>query len=139
MAGIGEGTPNLERLVAEVVAKTMPAILKGFLTPSSFPGQSVPQDNTNTVVESDPVVLAPTVSRGERFFETQNETVLPQDLLDLTTKAFSRALSKEKWKELTASHPQIKGTESLLVAPTMEAGMKEDIKKRHGYTKSRAL
>jgi len=54
-------------------------------------------------------------------------------------KAFSRALTKEKWKELTTSYPQIKDTESLLVAPTMEAGMKEDIKKRHGYTKTKEL
>ena len=43
------------------------------------------------------------------------------------------ALSWEKWKKLTTSYPQIKHTESLLV------GMKEDIKKRNGYMKTKEL
>ena len=73
------------------------------------------------------------------FYSEEQETKLSQDLLDFTTKAFSRASTKEKWKELTASYPQIKDTESLLVAPTMEAGMKEDIKKRHEYTKTKEV
>ena len=48
-------------------------------------------------------------------------------------------MTKEKWKELTTSYPQIKDTGSLLAAPTREAGMKKDIKKRHGYTKTKEL
>ena len=59
--------------------------------------------------------------------------------MSFTNKAFSRSLSKDKWKELTTSYTQIKDTESLLVAPTMEAGMKEELKKRHGYTKTKEL
>ena len=65
--------------------------------------------------------------------------VISQDLLSFTNKAFFRSLSKDKWKELTTSYTQIKDTESLLVAPTMEAGMKEELKKRHGYTKTKEL
>ena len=65
--------------------------------------------------------------------------VISQDLLSFTNKAFSRSLSKDKCKELTTSYNQIRDTESLLVAPTMEAGMKEKIKKRHGYTKTKDL
>ena len=73
--------------------------------------------------------VPPLSSRGDRFYSKEQETKLSQDLFDFTTKAFSRVLTKEKWKELTTSYPQIKDTESLLVAPTIEAGMKEDIKK----------
>ena len=40
---------------------------------------------------------------------------------------------------MTSTYPPIKDTEALLVAPTMEAGMKDDIKKRHGYTKTKEL
>lgn len=57
-------------------------------------------------------------------------TVVSQDLLSFTNKAFSRSLSRDKWKELTTSRTQMKYTESFLVAPMMEAWMKEDVKKR---------
>ena len=59
--------------------------------------------------------------------------------MSFTNKAFSRSLSKDKWKELTTSYSQIKDTESLLVAPTMDAGIKEELKERHGYTKTKEL
>ena len=36
-------------------------------------------------------------------------------------------------------YPQIKDTESFLVAPTMEDDMKEDVKRLHGYTKTKEL
>ena len=86
-----------------------------------------------------PTEVPPSSSRRDRFYSEKQETKLSQDLLDFTAKAFSRALTKEKWKELTTSYPQVKDTEFLLVAPTMEAGMKEDIKKRHGYTETKEL
>ena len=44
---------------------------------------------------------------------------------EVLVDSFSRALTKEKWKELTTSYPQIKDTGSLLAAPTMKAGMKK--------------
>ena len=81
----------------------------------------------------------PTTCRGDLFYNTEQETGISQDLLSFTNKAFSRSLSKDKWKELTTSYTQIKDTESLLVAPTMEAGMKEELKKRHDYTKTNEL
>ena len=46
--------------------------------------------------------------------------------LDLTTKAFTKPLTKEKLKDLSASYPQIKGTESFMPAATTEAGVKEE-------------
>ena len=81
----------------------------------------------------------PTTCRGDLFYNTEQETGISQDLLSFTNKAFSRSLSKDKWKELTTSYTQIKDTESLLVTPTMDAGMKEQLKKRHDYTKTNEL
>lgn len=123
--------------MADAVAKTMPAVLKGLFALPNVPGQTSPTDADATAKNT--TEAPPSSSRGDRFYSEEQETKLSQDLLDFTTKAFSRALTKEKWKELTTSYPQIKDTESLLVAPTMEAGMKEDIKKRHGYTKTKEL
>lgn len=65
----------------------------------------------------------PTNSRGDRFYNREHETVISQDLLSFTNKAFSRSLSK-----LTTPYTQIKDTEYLLVAPTIEAGMKGELK-----------
>jgi len=121
------------------VAKSLPAVLQGVLASLSLPGQNEPKENVNTVTKSTDVTPVPTTSRGDRFYNTEQETVISQDLLSFTNKAFSRSLSKDKWKEMTTSYTQIRDTESLLVAPTMEAGMKEELKKRHGYTKTKEL
>lgn len=72
--------------------------------------------------------LLPWSSRSDHFYSSEKETKLSQDLLDFTTK------------ELTSTYLKlIKDTEALLVSPTMKAGMKDDIKKRHGYTKTKEL
>ena len=123
--------------MADTVAKTMPAVLKGLFALPNVPGQTSPTDADATAKNT--TEAPPSSSQGDCFYSEEQETGLSQDLLDFTTKAFSRAFTKEKWKELTTSYPQIKDTESLLVAPTMEAGMKKDIKKRHGYTKIKEL
>ena len=34
---------------------------------------------------------------------------------------------------------EIQGTESVLTAPKMEAGMKEDIQRKHGYNKTKEV
>ena len=121
------------------MAKSLPAVLQAVLASLSLPGQHEPKDDVNTVKRSTHVTPVPTTSRGDRFYNTEQETVISQDLLSFTNKAFSRSLSKDKCKELTTSYNQIRDTESLLVAPTMEAGMKEELKKRHGYTKTKDL
>ena len=51
------------------------------------------------------------------------------ELLDLTTKAFSKALSVEKWKELIDSYPPIEVADSILIAPTMKAAYERRFKK----------
>ena len=139
MAGSGDRHPDLEKLVAESVAKSLPAVWQGVLTSLSLLGQNELKDNVNTVTKSTNVMPVPTTSQGDRFYNTEQETVISQDQLSFTNKAFSRSLSKDKWKELTTSYTQIKDAESLLVAPTMEAGMKEELKKWHNYTKTKEL
>ena len=123
--------------MAESVAKSLPAVLQGVLASLSLPGQNELKDNVNT--KSTDATTVPTTLRGDRLYNTEQETVISQRPLSFTNKAFSRSLSKDKWKELTTSYTQIKDTESLLVAPTIEDEMKEELKKRHGYTKTKDL
>ena len=123
--------------MAVAVAKTMPAVLRSLFNSPPASSETNTKDSEDAVKTS--TESAPTSSRGDRFYSNEQATTISEDLLAFTTKAFSRALTKEKWKELTTSYPQIKDTESFLVAPSMEAGMKEDIKKRHGYTKTKEL
>ena len=136
-AGSGEQPSDLKKLVAAGVAKTMPAVLRSLFNPPPALSETKTKDSEEAVKTS--TESAPTSSRWGRFYSSEQATTISEDLLAFTTKAFSRALTKEKWKELTISYPQIKDTESFLVAPSMEAGMKEDIKKRHGYTKTKEL
>ena len=122
------GSRDTGKLVAESVAKLLQVALQGVLALLSLPGQHEPKDNVNTVTKSTDVTPMPTTSWGDGFYNTEQETVISQDLLSFINKAFSRSLSKDKWKELTTSYTKIKDTESLLVASTMEAGMKEELK-----------
>ena len=71
-------------------------------------------------------------SRGSRFYDEPNEITLSDDLLEFLTSTFTKPLSKEVWTELLDKYPSIKGTENVLVSPTMETGMKDDIKNKHG-------
>ena len=64
---------------------------------------------------------------------------LSTELLALTTQAFAKSLPRDTWKGLTENYPEIEGTESVLVAPTMETGMKEDIRRKHGQSKTKEV
>jgi protein-disulfide isomerase-like protein with CxxC motif len=89
-------------MIAETVAKTMPVLAK-FLTSTSILAGNKEPTGENTKNNSEQTDSVTPTSRGDRFSKTEEETVLPQDLLDLTTKAFLRALSKEKWSELSTN------------------------------------
>ena len=110
MAGSGDGHPDLEKLVAESVAKSLLAVLQGVLASLSLLGQNELKDNVNTVTKSTDVMPVPTTSLGHHFYNAEQETVISQELLSFTNKAFSRSLSKDKWKELTPFYTQIKDT-----------------------------
>ena len=64
MAGSGDINPDLGKLVAEFVAKSLPEALQGVLASLSLPGQHEPKDNVDTVTKSTDVTQVPTTSRG---------------------------------------------------------------------------
>ncbi len=76
-------------------------------------------------------------ARSSRFYSEPNRTSISPDMLDFLTSAFTKPLSKAVWTELLEKYPAIEGMENVLVAPTMETGMKEDIKKKHGQYKTK--
>ena len=73
------------------------------------------------------------------YFAPEKKVQLSGELLNLTTQAFAKSLSRETWKGLIENYPEIQGTESVLTAPKMEAGMKEDIQRKHGYNKTKEV
>ena len=91
-----------------------------------------PQANTDSPSES-----SQTTCRSDRFYNKESTTTIPDDLLELSKKAFSTALSKEKWLELLQSYPPIKDTDSFLISRKLEAGMKEALHNQHGHLKTK--
>jgi len=95
-------------------------------------------DSNSPSNQTDEEVPGPS-NRGERFSSPEEDFELSSELLNLTTKAFTKPLTKEKWKDLSASYPPIKGTEGFMRAFTMEAGTKEEIRKSHGRRKTKEV
>ena len=77
--------------------------------------------------------------RSKRFYSKPRETVISDDLLEILTSVFTKPLSKEAGTELLDKYASIKGTGNLLVSPTMKTDTKEDIKKKHGYLKTKEV
>lgn len=118
-------------MIVDAVKNSMPEILTRFLLEKA--SSSDVNDKDDIPAKTD----MPSSTRGDRFFKEENEIVLPQELLDFASRAFSSSLTKEKWQELTSTYPPLKESDTFLVSPTMEAGMKEDIRKQHGYNKTK--
>ena len=135
-------SPTLEKQIEESMAKAVPVILAKFFPSGRLVSSQEPSnknvDSSSPSNQTDEEAPGPS-NRGERFFSTEEDCELSSELLDLTTKAFTKPLTKEKWKELSASYPPIKGTEGFMRAPTMEAGMKEEIRKSHGHRKTKEV
>lgn len=133
-------SPALDKRIEESIAKAVPVILAKFLSsgglvPSQEPSSKSVASNSSCS-QTDEETPEPS-NRGERFYATEEDVELSSELLDLTTKAFTKPLTKDKWKELSASYPPIKGSDGFMRAPTMEAGMKEEIRKSHGFRKTK--
>ena len=120
---------TLERLVAQAVATALPQAIAGLRQPVISP-VSAPTENTAEV--GDPELDPSASSRNHRFFEEEKHSAVANDLFGLTKKAFTTALSKEKWKEVLDTYPPVEGTETILSSPRMEAGMKADLTKHYG-------
>ena len=77
----------------------------------------------------DPPTDPPTPSLGsDRFYTDETLVAVSEDPLKFIKKAFSTALSKEKWAE---------GTATCLIAPKMEASMKEALRRQHSHPKTK--
>ena len=114
----------------------MPIMLTSFLATMGFQPQQIvsqgPQPDQRPSPE--PSTLP---SRSERFYSKESSITITDDLIELSRKAFSTALSREKWLELVQSYPTIKDTDSFLISPKLEAGMKENLHKHHGHLKTK--
>ncbi|CAB3988653.1 Hypothetical predicted protein [Paramuricea clavata] len=75
-----------------------------------------PQPEREGTPDSSPPPL-----RSERFYSKESSTTITDDLIELSRKAFSTALSREKWLELVQSYSTINDTDSFLIAPKVEA------------------
>lgn len=130
----GVNLPALEQFIAQAVNRSLASSGIAEKLASLQPNADQEIENTS---DGSPTVTAdepPPLSRADRFFSDHGQqATISEDLLEFTKKAFSTALSKEKWKEVSSSYPPVAGTENFLSAPRMEAGMKEDLKKRHGF------
>ncbi|CAB4007132.1 Hypothetical predicted protein, partial [Paramuricea clavata] len=123
-AGDGEAVSRLdiEKLVPETVAKTLPVALSSVLAAGGLKslGLITPTRSIEPAA-TDQVQTQPGPSRGNRFYTTESKVELSDDLRELTTQAFSKSLPKETWQGLLENYPLLEGTESILHAPTMEA------------------
>ena len=136
-------TTRIRRLrTEESIAKAVPVILDKLFSSGSFVTSQKPSnknvDSSSPSNQTDEGAPGSS-NRSERFFSTEEDFKLSSELLDLTTKAFTKPLTKEKWKDRLASYPPIKGTEGFMRAPTMEAGMKEEINKSHEHRKTKVV
>jgi len=135
-------SPALEKRIEQSIAKAVPVILAKFFSPGGVVSSQEPSnkniDFSSPSNQSDEKAPGPS-NRGERFFSTEEDFELSSEFLDLTTKAFTKSLIKEKWTDLSASYPPIQGTEGFMRAPTMEAGMKEEFRKSHGHRKTKEV
>ena len=135
-------SPALDKHIKESIAKAVPVILAKFFSSGGLVSSQEPTnknvDSSSPSNQTDKEAPGPS-NRGERFFSAEEDFEISSELLDLTTKAFTKPLTTEKWKDLSASYPPIKGTEGFMRAPTMEAGMKEEIRKSHGHRKTKEV
>jgi len=109
-------SPALDKNIEESITKAVPVILAKFFSLRGLVSLQEPSDknvdSSSPKNQADKEAPGPS-NRGERFFSTQEEFEFSSELLNLTTKAFIKPLSKEKWKDLSASYPPIKGTEGF--------------------------
>ncbi|CAB3999019.1 Hypothetical predicted protein, partial [Paramuricea clavata] len=129
---------DIEKLVAATVAKTLPLALSSVLAAGGLKslGIIIPTQSIEPAA-TDQVQTQPGPSREDRFYTTESKVELSDDLRELTTQGFSKSLSKKTWQGLLENYPPLEGTESILHVPTMEAGMREEIRKMHGYLKTK--
>jgi hypothetical protein len=128
----------VEEQVTSSLQKTLPSILKEALANSALMSAPPSTDDQNINDQESKDSTKP-VSRLDRFYSSTKECVLSDPVLEVIKTAFSKQLSKDVWSDLMEKYPQIRNTDEILVAPTMETGIKEYIRQKFGHHKTKEI
>ena len=135
----------IEQKVAETLKRTLPDLLRSAIMTSN------PNNSPNAVNEEEPIAkrskvddvnapsLPATSSRADKYYAPVQEATISEELTAFLRSAFTKQLSKEVWTNVMEQYPDIKGTAEFLVSPVMQTGMKDDIKRVHGVTRTKDL
>jgi hypothetical protein len=74
---------QIEKVVAETVAKTMPIMLTSFLASTGFQPQQIVNQGPQPERESTPEP-SPPPSGSERFYSKESSTTITDDLIELS-------------------------------------------------------
>ena len=135
----------IEDEVTETLKRTLPDILRNaFMTPEPNGSQEniaveQPQQKRAKVVDSDTPPAFVGSSRSDKYYAPAPEATISEELISFIKSAFTKQLSKEVWTNVMEQYPDIKGTADFLVSPIMQTGMKEDIKRVHGLSRTKDL
>ena len=140
---------ELNQIVAQQVAHTLqqnlPSLLKEALQTRPIEGQqSREQATVNELQNTDlhnPDALneLPLSDRLGKYYIETKQVSLSDETTNFLKTAFTKRLSKEVWSNIMQKYPPIEGTDTILVAPTMENGAKEHIKQKFGFQKTKEV
>jgi hypothetical protein len=98
-----------------------------------------PQPKRAKVADGDTPPAFVGSSRSDKYYAPAPEATISEELTSFIKSAFTKQLSKEVWTNVMEQYPDIKGTADFLVSPIMQTGMKEDIKRVHGLSRTKDL
>ena len=87
MAGVGEplGRSDIEKIVAEAIARTAPVAISQVMAAQGTGAGTTPTTGGTTQSPETPRATQP---RGERFYATESKANIYKELLELTQQAF---------------------------------------------------
>jgi hypothetical protein len=132
----------IEDKITETLKRT--AVRNAFMTPEPNGSQeniAVEQSRPKRakVVDSDTLPAFVGSSRSDKYYAPAPEATISEKLTSFIKSAFTKQLSEEVWTNVMEQYPDIKGTADFLVSPIMPTGMKEDIKRVHGLSRTKDL